>query len=53
MSRFLLLIVMKLFLMRHGEASWEAETDADRQLTFHGREKVKQTIQNLSLRNSF
>jgi len=33
------------FLMRHGEASWEASTDFDRELTSSGREQLSRLAQ--------
>ena len=38
---------MKLIIMRHGQASWSAATDAERALTFEGREEVLETAQKL------
>ena len=38
---------MKLIIMRHGQASWSAATDAERALTFEGREQVLKTAEQL------
>lgn len=38
---------MKLIIMRHGQASWSAASDAERALTFEGREQVLKTAEQL------
>lgn len=38
---------MKLIIMRHGQASWSAATDAERALTPEGREQVQKTAEQL------
>lgn len=38
---------MKLWLLRHGEAEAQARSDAQRELTPHGRKEVKQSAEQL------
>lgn len=38
---------MKLWLLRHGQAHAEARTDAHRELTDHGRDEVRQSLEQL------
>ncbi|MBD9397579.1 phosphohistidine phosphatase SixA [Pseudomonas sp. PDM11] len=38
---------MKLWLLRHGQAQAEARSDAARELTAHGREEVRQSLEHL------
>ena len=39
---------MKLIIMRHGQASWSAPSDALRPLTDHGRLEVRCTIEQMT-----
>ncbi|TBW09039.1 phosphohistidine phosphatase SixA [Azotobacter chroococcum] len=41
---------MKLWLLRHGEAEPHARTDAERELTRHGRKEVRQAAAHLAHR---
>ncbi|MBV7565223.1 phosphohistidine phosphatase SixA [Pseudomonas sp. sia0905] len=38
---------MRLWLLRHGQAQAEARSDAARELTAHGREEVRQSLEHL------
>lgn len=38
---------MKLWLLRHGQAQAEARSDAARELTAHGREEVRHSLEHL------
>lgn len=38
---------MRLWLLRHGQAQADAHSDAARELTAHGRDEVRQTIEHL------
>lgn len=42
-----------LWIMRHGEAEWEANSDVERQLTNHGEEETHSVASKLELDSNF